>query len=667
MSKVINDYEVIRAIAQGGMGSLFEARRLSDGRKVALKVMRSDVADELEEAFAQRFRRELSISKDLAHPYVVRILDGGFLPKGGGIYIVMELIDGENLAHLSDDGLPEEQMTKVLRHMAEALSYIHSKGLVHRDIKRENILVDKNGRTVLVDFGLALSSNLTRLTATTDRPGTLLSMAPEQIRGEDIDGRADIYALGVTAYTALTDKPPYDQEVVFQIALGIEPIPPERISFSRPDISPVLEQIIFKCMALSPKERYQRADELLEAIDSLQDDLSQTLSIESVDISTPAQALPKETASPLTPLFRKRFSVSSLVLLLLLLPLLYLRFCGEPPGKRVPINEQEWVNDLATLRDEILRSGEFPNGDTLTTLGELVFRAGLVKRLNVSLNCSKKLVGLYYLARIYRDRRLIKRAHELYTLLEDEARVSKELSLKETIKRELYAVRVEYVHQMLLPFKNTNDSEKRLTTAKNCRKMILPIINHLPPIKEWEFACDTYGQVLRYLETTEAKNEAITFAERCRLSDMTNSQKSIALNHMSSLLTAYRDMGLKANSLEHLQKARQYAVEALDYLPQESIAERWILLDRLIGIELKLSNFKGANEWLVKAVKANPSLMDSHEYLRVKASMAAYQGNYRRAVNLTEEALKKDLTIGYRQTYEKNLKYWRGFAALRKQ
>ena len=664
MSQVINDYKVMDAIAQGGMGSLFRAKRVSDGRLVALKVMRSDVKSELEEAYALRFRRELAISKELAHPYVVSILDGGILPDGSGIYIVMELVDGKDLAHLSSQELTCEQMRQILLHMSEALSYIHSKGLVHRDIKRENILFDKKGRTVLVDFGLALSSDLTRLTETTDRPGTLLSMAPEQIQGQDIDCRADIYSLGVTTYMALAGRPPYDQETVFQIAMGIEPAPYEPLTNFRTDVTPAFSEIIAKCMAISPKARFQSADELKKALETLDDGHVLTQTVECVDLSDSPSAI-KQAPSPR--LFKRRFSLSTLLLILIFTPLFYLRFFGPPPAKRPPRRGQGWAKDLATLRQEIVSLGELPNEQTLATLGETAFRAQMAQRLKVSEYCPPKVLGLYYLARWYGDKKMIQKAHEHYTILEDEAKGKVQKQVEEAIKLELYEVRVRFAHGLLIPFKDQEASDRRLAAAKTAHTLLLPILYHLPPIKEWELACSGYMSALRYMETTEAKDEAIAFALHCQKSVMSDVEKKVAVDRVSSLLTAYRAEGLEANTLAHLRKARELAIYSLKITPKDESEEQWILHNRLVSIELKLSNFKGAKECLAQAVATNPKLLGSHKYLRCKASIAAYEGNYREAVNLMEKAIQMDMSVLQRQTYEKNLRYYRGYAALRKQ
>ena len=166
MNTKISGYEIVEQIAQGGMGAVYKAYRIKDSRLVAFKVIRSDEElNEVSEVLQQRFLRELHISKSLAHPYVVKIIDGGSMKDGSGGFIVMEYVDGLSLQNMIGSGCDEQMVRNVMCQMAEAFSYIHSRNLVHRDVKPANIVIDNDGRTVLVDFGLAFSQDLTRLSA----------------------------------------------------------------------------------------------------------------------------------------------------------------------------------------------------------------------------------------------------------------------------------------------------------------------------------------------------------------------------------------------------------------------------------------------------------------------------------------------------------------------
>ena len=256
----IGDYKLIDTIGQGGMGTVYLGESLATGEKVAVKVVRSGLS--AKSSVSARFRHEIDISKQFSHPFVIKVLDGGFLPDET-LYLVMEFLQGESLREVIEEArLATSQGWRIMLHMADALSYVHQKGVIHRDIKPDNILVASKDRTVLLDFGLALMDEHTRLSATSDRPGTWLTMSPEQLSGKAIDGRSDIYSLGVTMYCALTGKKPFSTPDIVRVCSGLPAKVPPPVFKVNPSIDKALSAIVMKCMAVNPSDRFSSAEEL---------------------------------------------------------------------------------------------------------------------------------------------------------------------------------------------------------------------------------------------------------------------------------------------------------------------------------------------------------------------------------------------------------------------
>jgi len=263
----IGDYKLLYKLGEGGMGAVFAAENINTGQKVALKLIKTDVSSNI--AIIARFRREIEVSKQFAHPFVIKILDGGVLKGKDAFYLVMELLTGESFSDfLSLNKLNTSSGARILTHMAEALSYVHAQGVVHRDIKPDNLFIVSSDRTILLDFGLALAEDRTRLSATSDRVGTWITMAPEQLLGDELDGRADIYSLGVTMYWGMTGEAPFSNDQIISIATGIDmPQPKPPIELNN-ELEKYLSDIVLKCISVNKEQRYSSANDLLEALKS---------------------------------------------------------------------------------------------------------------------------------------------------------------------------------------------------------------------------------------------------------------------------------------------------------------------------------------------------------------------------------------------------------------
>lgn len=264
----IGPFEIIRPVAQGGMAEVYEVRDPVDGRRLALKRL-----VELKTS-VKRFNREFEALTRLNHPNIVRVYDYGV--HDGYPWITMELLDGEPLqAWVKRFGSPGDpartaEVVRVARLLADALQYVHDRGLVHRDLKSANIQVLKDGRVKLIDFGTAhLDDPLERITKDGDFVGTFSYAAPEQLLGHDLDGRADLYALGVLLYRLTTGRRPFkaaDPHQVARMHLSVDPKPPRELVAALPE---GLEALILHLLAKAPADRPARADDVARRLEDL--------------------------------------------------------------------------------------------------------------------------------------------------------------------------------------------------------------------------------------------------------------------------------------------------------------------------------------------------------------------------------------------------------------
>jgi tetratricopeptide (TPR) repeat protein len=276
---VLADFELLREIGRGGMGVVFEARQKSLGRPVAVKVLTRAAA--LDERARRRFLHEARAAALVAHPHVVPVFNVG--EEQGVPYYVMPLVPGRSLADFlkaagtdpagTNGPLPVPgtasyfaAVARVGSDAARALGAAHEQGVIHRDVKPANLLLDDSGKVWVTDFGLALAIGSDGLTRSGDRPGTLRYMSPEQLTGprDRLDGRADVYSLGATLYELATGRPMFegdDEELLARLVSDRTPPPPRSVC---PTIPHDLETIILKATATDPAERYQTASTLAD-------------------------------------------------------------------------------------------------------------------------------------------------------------------------------------------------------------------------------------------------------------------------------------------------------------------------------------------------------------------------------------------------------------------
>ena len=256
----LDHYRIESVLARSGMASIFRGTDLRTGRQVAIKVPHPEM--ESDPVFFERFHREEEIGKKMDHPGVMKVMteDGR-----SQLYMVMEWVDGRLLRQvLSEQGkLPAERAVRIALRILDALDYIHSHGVVHRDLKPENIMIDAEDRIKLIDFGIAANTGARRITFTklSQTMGTPDYISPEQVKGKRGDARSDLYALGVMLYEMLTGKVPFTGPNAFVIMndrLLNNPVPPREVD---PEISPQLQEIIYRALERDPAKRYASARE----------------------------------------------------------------------------------------------------------------------------------------------------------------------------------------------------------------------------------------------------------------------------------------------------------------------------------------------------------------------------------------------------------------------
>jgi serine/threonine protein kinase, bacterial len=266
----IAGYTILRSLGAGGMGEVYLAQHPRLPRRDALKVLSASVCSESE--YRQRFNREADIAATLWHPHIVEVHDRGDVD--GQLWISMDYVEGTDagrlLAERHPDGMPPDKVVRIVTAVADALDYAHQRGLLHRDVKPANILMANPGaedeRIMLADFGIARwVGEPSVLTGTNMTVGTVAYSAPEQLKGEEIDGRADQYALAATAFQLLTGTPPFQHSnpaVVISQHLTADP---PKIGTRRPELSG-LGPVFDKALAKSPNERYDRCVDFARAL-----------------------------------------------------------------------------------------------------------------------------------------------------------------------------------------------------------------------------------------------------------------------------------------------------------------------------------------------------------------------------------------------------------------
>src|SRR6185436_19309935 len=269
----IRDYIFEEKIGEGGMGEVWRARHAILDRKVAIKAMARHLESDPE--FGQRFLQEAQSQARLSHPHIVGVSD--FFAEGGQYFLVMPLLSGESLAdrlHELQAPLPVSDALIIARDVLEALDYAHQQGVIHRDVKPSNILLDGEGHASLTDFGIALSLGRQRVTHTTTSLGTPHYMSPEQIRSpRNLDHRTDVYSFGCVLYEMLTGHPPFAdaagaEDTDFALKEAHVYRVPDSLRKRNPQVPAWLDAAVLRALAKNPDERFPGCGEFRRTLDA---------------------------------------------------------------------------------------------------------------------------------------------------------------------------------------------------------------------------------------------------------------------------------------------------------------------------------------------------------------------------------------------------------------
>ena len=318
--KQFGHYQIVAPLGEGGMAAVYKAYQPSMERHVAVKVLPRHMSTS--EEFVNRFRREAKLLAQLQHPHILPVFDYG--EADGYPYIVMPFINSGTLADLlrkQQLSLPE--VRRIMIQLGDALGYAHARGMIHRDIKSSNVLIDERGNCLLTDFGLArMSESATQITSSGAVMGTPAYMSPEQGTGANIDHRSDLYSLGVILYEMVTGRVPYTAETPIAIVFKHiqDPLPSARKL--NPNLPEAVELVLLKLLAKNPTDRYQKAEDFVQAIQKAIPDVDTSYDPSATQIAPaptrnfqpdPSQntviASPKSEAPPSRNLRSNRFPV----------------------------------------------------------------------------------------------------------------------------------------------------------------------------------------------------------------------------------------------------------------------------------------------------------------------------------------------------------------------
>ncbi len=262
-SVVDGRYTVLQRIGSGGMADVWLADDTHLQRRVALKVLHARFTQDRE--FVERFRREAEAAAGLQHPNVVAVFDRGEVD--GTYYIAMQYLEGRTLKELIEAGLTSEQAVGLIRQVLEGARFAHRHGVVHRDLKPQNVIVDAEGKATVTDFGIA-RAGVSEITQAGSVMGTPHYLSPEQAQGFDVTAVSDLYSIGVMLYEALTGRVPFEGESAVAVAMKQVSQAPQRPSSINPQVSPALDAVVMRALEKEPGQRFQSADAFIAALDA---------------------------------------------------------------------------------------------------------------------------------------------------------------------------------------------------------------------------------------------------------------------------------------------------------------------------------------------------------------------------------------------------------------
>jgi serine/threonine-protein kinase len=294
LGDVLGDYQVTGVLGRGGMGKVYRVRSLLTDREEAMKVLLPDFDENPE--LEDRFLREIKVHARLQHPNIASLRTA--VRFGERLLMLMELIEGASLAdRLREGPLSVHTSIDCMAQVLSALAYAHAAGVIHRDIKPANILLDNDGITVkLTDFGIARSSDATRLTSTGHAVGTLAYMSPEQVRADAVDARSDLYSVGLTLYEMVTGSPAIKGDTAHSLMNAQLSVMPAEPTVVNPTVPRWMSMVIMRALAKDPDQRFQSAAAFKEAL--TEDHTREVTPLRRPIPAQPVAAPPASTGAP---------------------------------------------------------------------------------------------------------------------------------------------------------------------------------------------------------------------------------------------------------------------------------------------------------------------------------------------------------------------------------
>jgi tetratricopeptide (TPR) repeat protein len=265
-SMLAHRYQIVKMLGEGGMGAVYRAHDIELDREVAIKVIRPELARNAQ--VLQRFKQELILARQVTHRNIIRIFDLG--QSEGMRFITMEFIQGEDVSQIlaGRTKLPAPEAASIIAQVARGLEVAHAEGVVHRDLKPQNIMLDAQGKASVMDFGIARSMDASNMTRTGALLGTPTYMSPEQAQGVKVDARSDLYTLGIIFYELLCGKPPFEADNPMATLVKRIQEKPTPLIEVEPTVPKSLNYVVMKMLATKPEDRYQNAAEVLAALDT---------------------------------------------------------------------------------------------------------------------------------------------------------------------------------------------------------------------------------------------------------------------------------------------------------------------------------------------------------------------------------------------------------------